>query len=60
MAYRLMPMHILIDKLHHLTRIETICLTEVDKESLIATLRLTRATAAATPAFSFCATAILS
>ena len=59
MSYSLLAMYILIDELHHLARIETICLAEVNKESLIATLCLTRTTAAASSAFTSCATAVL-
>ena len=58
MSYSLLAMHVLIDELHHLTWIETICLTEIDKESLITTLRLTWTTAATSSAFTSCATAI--
>ena len=42
MAYLYPATNILIDKLHHLARIEAIGLTEVDKQTLIAFLGLAR------------------
>ena len=59
MTYCLVPMHVLIDELHHLTWIETVSLTKVDKQSFVATLRLTRTTTTGASAFSSHATVLL-
>ena len=59
MPHCLVPIHILINELHHLTRIEPIILTEVNKESLKALFCLTCATAACCSALTTPATTLL-